>query len=70
MNGVLIIMSHQNTSWPGVVYNVVWYMICTTKLVAGTIPDQGSFLAYVIFRVILFWVFEEHIGSVPTSVVT
>ena len=39
---IISIRSSANTSWPGVAYNVVWYVIFTAKSVATRRPYQGS----------------------------
>ena len=49
MKGLFNIMSHINTSWPGVAYNIVWYVIFTTKAFAASISDQRSSLSMLIF---------------------
>ena len=38
---IISIRSSANTSWPGVAYNVVWYVIFTAKSVATRRPYQG-----------------------------
>ena len=42
MKGLFNSMSRPSTSWPNMTYNVVWYVLNTTKLVAPKIPDQDS----------------------------
>ena len=39
---VFNIILRPNTIWPGMDYNVAWYMRQTAKYVAARIPDQGS----------------------------
>ena len=49
MNGVFNIMSYQNTSCPSMTCIVVWYVLLTTKTVAASIPDQGSYSSKYLF---------------------
>ena len=44
-NEVFSIMSRPKTSYPGVAFSVVWYMLRTEKAEAANIPDQGSYLS-------------------------
>ena len=41
MKGEFNILSPPKTSWPGVFYNVVWHVLCTTKALVSKIPAQG-----------------------------
>ena len=42
MNGVFNIMSRTNTSYMGMAFNMVWYILHTFKAVDSSIPEQGS----------------------------
>ena len=49
MKGVFNSMSRPNTCLQGIDYNVVWYVLNTTKAVASKIPDQESSLSKSLF---------------------
>ena len=42
MKGVFNIILRNNNSWSGVSYNMMLYVLCTTKLPAASIPDEGK----------------------------
>ena len=59
MKEVFKIISRPKTSWTGMDFNVVWYVLCTTKALSDSIPDQGHtclgnyFVIQVYVRVLL-----------------
>ena len=45
MNWVFNNISRSRTSWPGVNYNMVQYILWTSKAISSIIPDPGSFFS-------------------------